>query len=74
MPHSAVAAARAQLEAFRQTLPEYPETAFRGRGVVLVGGGLRYFVPMWCYPALPYPHPLHFPHLICCASLGHPLC
>lgn len=60
MDPQTVARARAQADSFRDLMPQYPESPpqspvgengaggpFRGRGVVMVGGGLRYFVPTW---------------------------
>jgi len=48
LPARDVAAVRAALDAFLAAAPPFPPAGtFRGRGIVLVGGGLRYLVPAW---------------------------
>ncbi len=43
----AVKRAQAQLETFQQGAPPYPKTLFKGKGIVIMAGGLTYFVPAW---------------------------
>ena len=43
----AVKRAQAQLDTFQQGAPPYPNTLFRGKGIVIMAGGLTYFVPTW---------------------------
>lgn len=43
----AIKRAQAQLETFQQGAPPYPKTLFKGKGIVLMAGGLTYFVPAW---------------------------
>jgi len=38
---------RAQLAAFTAAAPTYPADTFAGRGIVTVGGGMRYIIPAW---------------------------
>lgn len=42
-----ITAAQAQLDIFQQQAPTYPKTLFQGRGIVIMAGGLTYFVPAW---------------------------
>eukprot|EP00877_Chromochloris_zofingiensis_P001671 jgi/Chrzof1/11504/UNPLg00437.t1 len=42
-----VESARLQFEAFKANLPPYPIGVFQGRGIVTVGGGMRYIIPAW---------------------------
>ncbi|GBF98544.1 pantothenate synthetase [Raphidocelis subcapitata] len=42
-----VALVRSQLDSLLRSAPPYPEGAFSGRGVVTVGGGVKYLVPAW---------------------------
>jgi len=43
----AVKRAQAQLDTFQQGAPPYPNTLFKGKGIVIMAGGLTYFVPAW---------------------------
>lgn len=47
LPPATVSRARAALDGFLSAVPSYPSAAFKGRGIVFVGGGLRYLVPAW---------------------------
>ncbi|DBA65601.1 TPA: hypothetical protein ACH3X2_002666 [Trebouxia sp. C0005] len=47
MSRAAVKRAQAQLGTFQQGAPAYPKTLFRGKGIVIMAGGLTYFVPAW---------------------------
>ena len=47
IPSERLAEASRQWRAFIGTAPEYPERAFRGRGIVMTGGGTRFMVPAW---------------------------
>lgn len=47
MSHADVAAAQGQWEAFLRAAPEYPDSVLSGRGIVMIGGGLRYSMPAW---------------------------
>lgn len=38
---------RSQLNGLLAAIPAYPPDAFSGRGIVTVGGGMRYIVPAW---------------------------
>ena len=42
-----IAEARRQWQAFMAEAPPYPATAFAGRGIVILAGGLTYMVPAW---------------------------
>ena len=39
--------AQAQLETFQQNAPAYNSSLFQGKGIVIMAGGLTYFVPAW---------------------------
>lgn len=39
--------AQAQLQAFQQKAPAYNSSLFQGKGIVIMAGGLTYFVPAW---------------------------
>jgi hypothetical protein len=47
IPAGTVAFVRARRVAFSAAVPAYPADAFAGRGIVTVGGGMRYIVPAW---------------------------
>lgn len=38
---------RRQLAAFMAAAPAYPQGTFSGRGIVTIGGGMRYIIPAW---------------------------
>jgi hypothetical protein len=38
---------RSRLTSFQAAMPTYPAAAFGGRGLVTVGGGMRYIIPAW---------------------------
>ena len=44
---AAIRRAKAQLATFQQEAPAYPKHLFQGKGIVIMAGGLTYFVPAW---------------------------
>ena len=44
---TAIKSAQAQLDIFQQQAPAYPGPLFQGKGIVIMAGGLTYFVPAW---------------------------
>lgn len=44
---TAIKSAQAQLDVFQQQAPAYPGALFQGKGIVIMAGGLTYFVPAW---------------------------
>ena len=44
---AAIKRAQAQLETFEQNAPAYNSSLFQGKGIVIMAGGLTYFVPAW---------------------------
>ncbi|GBF93077.1 hypothetical protein Rsub_05688 [Raphidocelis subcapitata] len=47
IPRSTVQSVRSQLNGLLAAIPGYPHGTFSGRGIVTVGGGMRYIVPAW---------------------------
>ena len=39
--------AQTQLEVFQKNAPAYTSSLFSGKGIVIMAGGLTYFVPAW---------------------------
>ena len=42
-----VAVIKEQVSAYRDQVPTYPAHLYKGRGIVIVGGGLKYMVSAW---------------------------
>jgi hypothetical protein len=47
LPPATVEALKAAFARLSRGMPAYPDAAFSGRGVVMVGGGLHYLGPLW---------------------------
>ncbi|KAI8468938.1 MAG: mannosyltransferase putative-domain-containing protein [Monoraphidium minutum] len=47
IPPATVSFVRSRLNGFMAEMPPYPAAAFSGRGLVTVGGGMRYIIPAW---------------------------
>ncbi|KAL3132425.1 hypothetical protein ABBQ32_008983 [Trebouxia sp. C0010 RCD-2024] len=47
MSRAEIKRAQAQLQTFEQKAPAYKTNLFQGRGIVIMAGGLTYFVPAW---------------------------